>query len=97
LRGAVNGRNEIRDLALELLIAEGYARVVRDGRADLHHSVKRFRADDEGRRAVVDDAALFEPNGSATCDGCGARLTPVVSTGRLVCMDVDCPSKPVAA
>lgn len=47
LRAAVKGRNEYKDLALELLIAEGYVGAHKQGQSKYHHSIKPFRGDDE--------------------------------------------------
>jgi hypothetical protein len=43
IRSAVKGSHNYVDLALELLIAEGYVEVRRDGQADKHRSLKPFR------------------------------------------------------
>jgi hypothetical protein len=45
LRTAVSGKTEGKDLALELLIAEGFVEAKRDGQAVRHHSVRPFRED----------------------------------------------------
>lgn len=47
LRTAVPGKNDTKDLALELLIAEGLVEVKREGSAHCHHVVRPFRASDE--------------------------------------------------
>ena len=43
LRAAVKGKNDVNDLALELLVSEGFVRVEKGDRgARLHHPVRRF-------------------------------------------------------
>ncbi len=43
LRVAVKGKHEAKDLALELLVAEGFVEARRDGQAVRHYSVRPFR------------------------------------------------------
>jgi hypothetical protein len=47
LRAAVKGNHEAKDLALELLAAEGYVERRQEGQAVRHHSTRPFRADDD--------------------------------------------------
>jgi AAA domain len=44
IREDVKGQNEAKDLALEILIAEDYIQVQRDGQATRHHPLKPYRA-----------------------------------------------------
>jgi hypothetical protein len=46
IRSAVKGGNAYIDLALELLLSEGFVEVRRDGQSDQHHSLKPFREAD---------------------------------------------------
>jgi len=55
VREAVKGKNDAKDLALRLLVGEGYVRVEQDGQAKRHHGVKLYRAS-EDPRAEVEDA-----------------------------------------
>lgn len=67
IRDHVNGRAEIIDLALELLIAEHHVRVEQDGQARRHHSEKPYReADDTDRVPRV-------PTVSQPCPGHGVE------------------------
>jgi len=67
LRGAISGRNEYVDLALERLLIEGYVEARRDGQAHRHYSLQPFReADDPG-----DPARL--PNPAPTPPGAGSE------------------------
>jgi hypothetical protein len=43
LRAAINGKNDYIDLAVELLLAEGFLRVERDGQARCHYVARAFR------------------------------------------------------
>jgi hypothetical protein len=53
LRDTVKGRAAAVDLALELLIADGYLRVEKDGQASRHHSQRAYREDDDTHRVPV--------------------------------------------
>jgi hypothetical protein len=56
IRTAVSGRAEWIDLALEILIAEGYVEDRRDGKANRHHSIKPYlEASAEADRVPVSD------------------------------------------
>lgn len=49
IRAAVSGRNDVIDLALELLVSDGYVDRHPDGRTIAHNSVRPYReSDDEG-------------------------------------------------
>jgi hypothetical protein len=43
IRSSVTGKNEFKDLALDLLVTEGYVRAERDGQASRHHPIRPFR------------------------------------------------------
>ena len=43
IRAAISGRHDVIDLALELLVSEGFVEQRPDGRANAHHSLKPFR------------------------------------------------------
>ena len=43
IRAAISGRHDVIDLALELLVSEGFVEQRPDGRANAHHSRKPFR------------------------------------------------------
>jgi hypothetical protein len=43
----VQGKNDAKDLALRLLIQEGFVRVELDGQAHRHHSARRYREGDD--------------------------------------------------
>jgi hypothetical protein len=43
IRETVRGKNSVIDLALELLVCEGFVEVIRDGRSDAHRSVREYR------------------------------------------------------
>ena len=47
VRGAVSGRHEYKELALELLISEGHIEARRDGQAVRHFSRRSYREADE--------------------------------------------------
>lgn len=51
--GAVKGKDEYKALALDLLIAEGFVEVRRDGQAHRHHSLQPFREDESPPRGPV--------------------------------------------
>ena len=54
IRTTVTGKNDAKDLALELLISEHYIETRTDGQASRHHSLKPYREnDDESNRAPV--------------------------------------------
>jgi hypothetical protein len=62
IRAAVSGRNDVIDLALELLIAEGYVEPRPDGRATAHRSLRPFREGEAtGDRAHVPHRAPSVP------------------------------------
>ena len=46
LRSAVTGRSDAKDVALQLLVADAFVRVEREGQAHCHYSVRPYR--DEG-------------------------------------------------
>jgi hypothetical protein len=46
IRKSVKGDNSYIDLALELLVSEGYVEVRKDGQTEQHHSLKPFREAD---------------------------------------------------
>lgn len=48
IRGAVSGRSDVKDIALGLLVSEGYVQVEPDGRAHRHRSVRPYRAGGSG-------------------------------------------------
>lgn len=47
VRAGVNGKHDAKDLALEVLIAEEFVRVERDGSARRHVSIRPFRNDED--------------------------------------------------
>jgi len=47
IRSAVGGKQDYKDLALELLVAEGYVEARRDGQAHRHYSIHPYRDDEE--------------------------------------------------
>ena len=47
IESSVRGKTDYKRLALELLIAEGFVRVERDGPATRHHSVAPYREAEE--------------------------------------------------
>lgn len=47
LRRAVTGKNDAKDLALRLLVAEGYLRVEQEGQARRHYGVRLYRRLDD--------------------------------------------------
>jgi hypothetical protein len=47
LRGVVTGRHDMKELALELLVTEGYVEQRQAGAYPTHHSTAPFRADDD--------------------------------------------------
>jgi hypothetical protein len=47
IRTAVKGRANVVDLALEILVAEGYVTARRDGQAVLHDSAREYRSTDD--------------------------------------------------
>jgi hypothetical protein len=51
IREAVSGRNTAKDLALELLVSEGYVDAKPDGQAVRHHSIRPFEEPDRAHRA----------------------------------------------
>jgi len=56
LRAAVKGKSEAKDLALELLVGEGYVTVEAGARgAQLHRSVRPYRAKDDDRQQELLD------------------------------------------
>lgn len=96
LRAAVKGRNDVIDLALELLIAEGHIDARRDGTAHHHHSTRPYRQDDDSaavpnRAPTVPNRALGTPETSVpTCpspEGGTARGT--TPTGHQPCPATD--------
>jgi hypothetical protein len=42
IRASVQGKNEAKDLALELLVGEGYVEVRREGQSHCHHAVRDY-------------------------------------------------------
>jgi hypothetical protein len=65
LRAAVKGKHEAKQLALELLIAEGYVEQREDGAHPTHHSVMPYRADhDTGPRSPCAPRVDPEASGS---------------------------------
>ena len=48
LRAAVKGRNDAKELALDLLVAEGFAERRTEGQAVRHYSTRPFRDDEDG-------------------------------------------------
>lgn len=51
LRASVTGKNDVKDLALRLLIAEGYIDARKDGSAIRHYSLKSYRENQDVPRA----------------------------------------------
>jgi hypothetical protein len=72
IRAAVSGRNDVIDLALELLVVEGHVEARPDGRATAHYLLKAFRERMDGDdRAHAPDRAPNVPK---------ARSEPTVPT-----------------
>jgi AAA domain-containing protein len=59
LREAVRSDNKAKELALDVLVAEEFVRVERNGAGYAHHSVRPYRKPDDGRAApaLADSAA----------------------------------------
>lgn len=69
IREAVTGRNDTKDLALEVLVADGYVRTERDGQALRHHSARPYRqADDDLHRAPVPEPCPDRAPGTGESD-----------------------------
>jgi hypothetical protein len=86
VRLAVSGKNDVVDLALEFLIAEGYVEARTDGQASRHQSLKPYReAADNNDRAPVPPPCPNRAPGTVATDrapvplskgtGHGARST----------------------
>lgn len=76
IRGAVKGSKDKIDLALELLIADGYVREERDGQARRHHIKKAYSEDEDDRRGGV--AEPWRNRGAATAAGDRGGVAPLI-------------------
>ncbi|MGI8731411.1 MAG: hypothetical protein ACR2LK_15760 [Solirubrobacteraceae bacterium] len=83
LRAAVSGKREARDLALDLLVAEGYVERRQDGQAFRHYTMRAFRADDEPEPPTVAPVAQPWPDrGPATVETDRGPRGPVPTHAR---------------
>jgi hypothetical protein len=55
LRGAVTGKNDAKELALRLLVADQFVRVERDGQAHRHFNERLYRAAEDPKVTALDD------------------------------------------
>jgi len=81
IRTTVKGKNEWKDAALDLLIAENYVRAETDGQAIRHHPIRAFREDEDTDRAPVPLACPNRAPGTGEVDRAPVPL-PIRGTER---------------